>query len=357
MVSVVKIACICFVMLLTACAQAPKVKVFDLHAGQESRDWPVWPTPPEVPRFLYAGQLTGEANFRELTAKPDNRLSGLFRKLVGLGEEEFTPVILQRPQGVVTDERGRIFVTDVSRQAVYFFDKQDYQLQVWEYAAPGQRFIAPIGMVVDAQGRLFVSDAELGFVAILDQNGDPVGAIGKGILQRPTGIARSVDTGQLFVADTRANDIKVFSEAGELLDVLGHEGNEPGSLNAPTYLAYANDRLYVTDTLNSRVQVFDTEGNHLKHFGERGLYIGNLARPKGISVDADGNIYVVESYYDYLLVFDSEGRLLLPIGGTGHAPGQFYLPAGVWADPGGQVYVADMFNGRVSVFQFLGGTP
>ena len=64
----------------------------------------------------------------------------------------------------------------------------------------------------------------------------------------------------------------------------------------------------------------------------------------------------VESYYDHLLVFDRDGRFLLPIGGAGHGPGQFFLPSGVWAGRGGRVYVADMFNGRVSVFQFLGET-
>jgi DNA-binding beta-propeller fold protein YncE len=104
------------------------------------------------------------------------------------------------------------------------------------------------------------------------------------------------------------------------------------------------------------VQVFDPDGRVLEVFGERGLYVGNLARPKGVAVDDEGNVYVVESFYDHLLVFDPSGRFLLPVGGTGHAPGQFYLPAGVWIDSRNRVYVADMFNGRVSIFQFLGGS-
>ncbi|MCL4471142.1 MAG: hypothetical protein ACYC05_11420 [Sulfuricella sp.] len=45
----------------------------------------------------------------------------------------------------------------------------------------------------------------------------------------------------------------------------------------------------------------------------------------------------------------------MPLGGTGKEIGQFYLPAGVWSDPQGRIYVADMFNGRVVIFQFLGG--
>jgi DNA-binding beta-propeller fold protein YncE len=58
-----------------------------------------------------------------------------------------------------------------------------------------------------------------------------------------------------------------------------------------------------------------------------------------------------------LLVYNKRGEFLLPIGGTGQEPGKFYLPAGVWVDAKNRVYVADVFNGRVSVFQFLGGGP
>jgi len=66
-------------------------------------------------------------------------------------------------------------------------------------------------------------------------------------------------------------------------------------------------------------------------------------------------VYVVESYYDHLLVFNRRGEFLMPIGGVGQETGKFYLPAGVWVDGRNRVFVADMFNGRVMVFQFLGG--
>jgi DNA-binding beta-propeller fold protein YncE len=78
-------------------------------------------------------------------------------------------------------------------------------------------------------------------------------------------------------------------------------------------------------------------------------------RPKGVGVDADGNVYVIESYYDSLLIYSAAGEFLLPIGGTGTATGRFYLPAGVWVDGRNRVHVADMFNGRIVLFQFLGG--
>jgi hypothetical protein len=45
----------------------------------------------------------------------------------------------------------------------------------------------------------------------------------------------------------------------------------------------------------------------------------------------------------------------LPIGGTGKSVGNFYLPGGVWVDARNRIYVADTFNGRIAIFQFLGG--
>ena len=114
--------------------------------------------------------------------------------------------------------------------------------------------------------------------------------------------------------------------------------------------------LYVTDTLNNRVQVFGADGQVLqRQLGSRGLVLGNLVRPKGVGVDGEGNVYVVESFYDSLLVYSREGEFLMPIGGTGKATGRFYLPSGVWVDGKNRVHIADMFNGRVVLFQFLGG--
>ena len=112
-----------------------------------------------------------------------------------------------------------------------------------------------------------------------------------------------------------------------------------------------------TDAMSSRIQVLRAaDGAPLRRFGARGLYLGNLVRPKGVSVDSEGNVYVVESYYDSLLVFSARGEFLLPIGGTGTSTGRFYLPSGVWVDARNRVHIADMFNGRVVLFQFLGGS-
>lgn len=315
----------------------------------------VWPPPPEAPRYRYVGELTGEANIHVLNDGIATAGSRFFKWLVGLTSAKHIPTVLQRPHAGIVDEAGRIYVTDVSRQAVYVFDETAGALQVWDMATESARFVTPIGIALGANNEILIADAQLGLVVRLDQQGKPLGSFGKGQLIRPTGIARDAARGRIFVADTHAHDIKVFNDQGELLSTLGQRGEAPGEFNSPTLLTFVHDKLYVTDTLNARIQTLSAEGKPLHSFGNRGIFLGDMPRPKGVAVDKGGNIYVVESYFDYLLVFNAEGQLLLPIGGTGGGLGQFYLPAGVWVDKRDRIYIADSFNGRIVILQYLGG--
>lgn len=340
---------------LTGCASPrPALLHFGVEDAPEGKRL-MWPGEPEVPRFLYGGQLTGEANFRRAGDDAAQGLRGALRWLAGIVAGEARPVELQRPQSGAVDEAGRIYVSDTSRQAVYVFDPLAGRLELWEKADGLANFATPVAVAV-ANDAVFVTDAELGIVARLDRAGTPMRAIGRGVLKRPTGLAYDPARGELYVSDTAAHDIKVFDLAGTLLRVLGRRGEAEGEFNFPTHLAFADGLLYVTDTMNSRVQALKAaSGAVARVFGERGLYVGNLVRPKGVAVDSERNVYVVESYYDHLLVFDRLGRFLMGIGGLGAGSGNFYLPAGVWTDRLNRVFVADMFNGRVVIFQHLGG--
>jgi DNA-binding beta-propeller fold protein YncE len=343
--------------LLSACAveRGPAVLHFGMEDAPEGSRI-LYPAPPEVPRYMYAGQLIGEVNFRAPGAEVRGKAEQLWRLVLGLDAADATRVVLQRPVAGAADGTGRIYVSDASRQAVFVFDEKAGELLVWDRAQGLTSFASPVGVAPGPDGHLYVADAELGMVVRLDRNGNPVGAIGKGVLKRPAGLARDPEQKLLYVADTYAHDIKVFDDEGRLVQLIGRRGEGNGEFNYPTHVAFARGELYVTDTLNSRVQVFGGGGEVLdRKFGARGLYVGNLVRPKGVAVDNEGHVYVVESYYDHLLVYDRQGQYLLPIGGTGPDTGRFFLPAGVWVDSRNRVYVADMFNGRVMVFQFLGG--
>jgi DNA-binding beta-propeller fold protein YncE len=340
-------------MALTACAEESMEMAY--FPGQEKKvQDKVWPAPPDVPRYRYAGLLTGEQNFVPDKQNVSSQGEKFFRWLVGLGQGRVETRQLERPQGGMVGQDGRIYITDVGKQAVFVFDVQKNNLLIWDRTDANDKFLSPIGITTGSQGEILVADSQLARIIRLDNDGNPLGSFGKDILQRPTGIASDPESGYIYVSDTTAHDIKIFDKDGDLIDSFGQRGTSKGEFNGPTHLTFADRKLYVSDTLNARIQILTTDGEALSTVGQRGLYIGNLTRPKGVTVDDDGNIYIVESYYDHLLVFNKEGELLLPIGGSGDAVGDFFLPSGVWSDQQNRIYTADMFNSRVVIMQYLG---
>ncbi len=342
------------ILILTSCAEQPKVMSYFPESNNETDLNMVWPPPPEVPHYRYAGQLQGETNFiRDKDFQP-NTGEKVFNWLVGLSSEFERPKLLSRPQDGMVGPEGRIYVTDVGNQAIFVFDDKAGKLSIWSDADKNNSFVSPIGIASRSDNEILVADSQLGRVIRLDLSGNPVGSIGAGILQRPTGLAIDKDSGHIYVADTGEHNIKVFNGEGNLVNTIGEPGEGPGQFNAPTYLCISNGFLYVSDTLNARVQKLTIEGKPISIIGQRGLYIGNFTRPKGITADSDGNIYVIESYYDHLLIFSASGDFLLPIGGTGTEIGYFYLPAGIWSDSQDRIFTADMLNGRVIIMQYMG---
>lgn len=340
-------------LLLSACSQAPvRMNYFIDESLQQSA--PLWPDLPEVPRYRYAGQLLGGKNFSEVEMQEPGVFSKALKWIAGLsddnGSDRFS---LVRPQsGMVAG--NRTYVTDVGRAAIFVFDHSVAELLIWTLADKSVDFISPIGITAGPNQTVLVADSELKRIVRLAVDGSPLGSFGSGQLLRPTGLMRDAASGQIFVVDSHAHDIKVFNDAGKLLRTIGKPGVAKGEFNSPTHIALSQNKLYVSDTLNARVQILSFDGQPVTAVGKRGLYVGNMTRPKGVAVGVDGNLHIVESYYDHLLVYDEAGKFLLPIGGTGNNIGQFYLPAGAWSDDQGRIYVADMYNGRVIIFQYLG---
>lgn len=339
-------------LMITGCSETKYLLQYE-----QSADEKIWPPPPDIPRYRYVGQLTGEDNLKAIKeGGAGEAVTGFLRALVGLGSESVRLKTLARPQSGIVDSTGRILVTDAGRQAVFVFDEKLGSLDIWREASEAYNFISPVGIAQAKNGDVLVADAELRRVIRLDaKSGKPKGEFGFDDLERPTGLSVDPASGRVYVADTNEHNVKVYGVNGKLVQIIGQVGTKPGEFNAPTHLAFAGGKLYVTDTFNARVQLFDSEGVYLKTIGDRGLYLGNLVRPKGVSADSQGNVYIIESFHDYLLIYNQDARFLLPIGGTGSEAGKFYLPAGVWLDNRDRIYVADMFNGRVAIFQYLQG--
>jgi len=314
----------------------------------------LWPVQPQVPRYSYIGDIRGESNQVKGDSQKGSAVSNFFSALVGLESDLIELTDLMRPQQGVTDKNGRIYVVDTGRQAVFVFDEKTSEFFIWNEDRLNISFKSPVGIAL-TDNSILVSDSEQAVVYEFNAQGKIINTIGADTLQRPTGIAYDPFGKRIFVSDTRGDNIKVYNLKGVLLETIGGRGSKSGEFNRPTFLSFHNHKLYVADSLNARIQIFNDQGEVIQTIGERGLYVGNFSRPKGVAVDSQGNIYITESYYDYLLIYNPAGELLMSIGGSGNKAGQFSQPTGVWVDEKDRVFVSDMLNGRVSLFQYLGG--
>ncbi len=328
-------------LCVTAVARAPS-GLSDTSTRQTTL---VWPPAPEVARIQYVRSLAG--------AEDIEGGRSLLRRLVELVAGSRSPRIRQ-PYGVAVDAEGLVYVADAAARQIHIFDERRRRYEALR--GPGRDgFRRPLGVATDDHGRLYVSDAEKAVVLGFDRGRKAVLTISDS-LQRPAGIAFNPRNRLLYVTDVLRHEVRAYDSTGHRALTIGTRGSGPGQFSYPTNLAVDREgRLYVTDALNCRVQIFSADGTFLSGFGRAGDALGDFARPKGIGVDSDGHIFVVEGLYDVVNVFDREGRLFLSFGGAGSRPGEFWLASGLAIDRRDRIYVADSFNGRVQVFQCLGG--
>ena len=214
-----------------------------------------------------------------------------------------------------------------------------------------QNFESPVGIAL-SQDAIYVADSAAAKIYVFDRQGDHRNTITS--LARPTGIAFHAASRRLFVTDTIQNKVVMFDESGAELAEFGSRGLAPGQFNFPTSLAIHGETILVNDTLNYRIQVFSLDGAPLGSFGEIGDSSGQFAMSKGLAADTQGHVYVADALSNFIQIFDSDGRFLLSFGGMGGEAGRFRLPAGVHIF-NNMIFIADSQNGRVQVFEYLGG--
>jgi DNA-binding beta-propeller fold protein YncE len=308
----------------------------------------VWPGPPERPRIRFVGAVSKPEDFQ---IKP-----GLFGRFLGylVGRDERSMVA---PYGVETDSSGRLYVVDTFLRTVHVFDPRGNAYYL--FPADKAEFVSPIDIAIDeARGKIYVSDSKQGVVKIFEKAGKKfVGEMGKGLLQRPTGISVNEKTAELLVVDTLSAHIFRYDLNGpHLKGQFGGSGAGEGKLNYPTNIWVADGGIIlVGDSLNFRIQSFSPEGSFQGMFGSLGDGPGYFSRPRGVAADSDGNIYVVDGLFDNVQIFDKEFRLLMAFGGPGHGYGEFWLPTGIYIDKHDMIYVSDSHNKRVQMFQYLKG--
>ncbi len=317
--------------------------------------------------------LTLKLNFVETLRNQASLRGEAFRDVAFATDPATT---LQRPGSVYAD-RFRVYVTDLYLKApdipsarIFVFDRGDRTATILNVPVPPPvssegRLLAPAGIAVDGVGIIFVSDSPQSSVFGYDRNGKLLWALGRGSvlasksglgeLVAPSGLAIDNVRNRLYVADTNAQQVKVFSNMGIHLFDIGKSGKAPEDFKFPVSVAL--DRaanVYVLDSLRLRVYVFRMDGVFLRKFSlKSATQPGMSIKPKSIAVDSDGHVYVVDAVNNNILIFNNDGTFANAWGRTGNLIGDFLTPAGIFIDDRDYIYIADQTNGRVQVFQYL----
>ena len=316
--------------------------------------------------------------------------------------------VLRFPQAVAVGPDGLIYVADQGSHVVQVFDPSGAFVREvgvagtrpGELGAVGAIAVAPDNtlLVADSANRIARFDASGALIHAWGRSGTGVGEFHFGAgggNDAGAGGGLAVSGQYVYVADTGNDRIQRFTIDG------GHGAVivPPGKLDKPQGLAVRGTRLAVADDRHHRIVVFDTGGHQLATVGAgpgpgpgssptpttspsipraacswpttsttassastrrpttptrpagapTAPRPGQLAYPRGIATDAQGNVFVADTGNDRVDVFDRTGALLRSFGTSGRATGQFDQPLGVGADAAGFRAVADAVNGRLQL--------
>ena len=261
------------------------------------------------------------------------------------------PTNLMRPVNLCV-HKNTFWILDQGNQSLTTIDFTNKESEKY-FDSNGIGFPSLVGISKDDKGNIYYTDSQKNKIMKLNNDSKNIDFFAKNIeFNKPTGIAFSNKSKNIYICETGYHRIVVLNSGGELVYSIGTRGKEKGEFNFPTFIWIdQNGLLYVVDSMNFRVQVFDDTGKTISVFGETGDGSGNLARPKGIATDSFGHIYVVDALFHNVQVFNLNGDFLYGFGGQGRGQGEFWLPIGIYIDRSNKIYVSDSYNSRIQIFQ------
>lgn len=205
-------------------------------------------------------------------------------------------------------------------------------------------FSMPLGIDTDSDGKIYVAD-DFSHNIIQVFSSDGTSSANWSLSEKPRGVA--VGTSGIYVA--AGDSIKKMDTNGNLLFQWGTYGFGNGLFNFTNDVAVdGSGNVYVLETASNRVQKFTADGQFLWMIGFVGPYgadgsttPGYFSSPRGIGVDAVGNLYVADTGNHRVQKFNTNGQFLFSWGIQGSGDSQFLSPTDVAVDENGYIYVVN----------------
>jgi len=304
------------------------------------------------------------------------------------------------PTDVAVDASGNLFIADGGNHRVRKVTSPGGVIStVAGSASPGfsgdgglatsAQLNSPYNIDVDAAGNLFIADrgnyrirrVAGGVINTIAGLGNPGfnfsgdgGPATSALFNQPEGIAVDA-TGNIFVADTGNNRVRLFTLGGFINTVAGRSTSgfsgdggaaNAAMLNGPQGLAVDSvGNVFITDRFNNRIRkvtqgglISTVAGNGSVAFsGDNGPALNaGMTAPSGIAVDAAGNIFIADEV-DNRIRKITTGGVISTVAGNGNAgysgdgglatSAALLQPTGVAVDTAGNIYIADRSNHRV----------
>ena len=311
------------------------------------------------------------------------------------------------PFGISVDASGNLYIADTYNHRIRLITKSTGIITTVAgngtrgYGGDGGLAIAaplndPRGVAVDASGNIYIADIDPDRIRLVTKSTGIITTVagirneeyGEGVLATsakfysPRGVAVDA-SGNVYIADTSNHRIRLVTKstgiittvAGNGTDSYGGDGGLATSarLNSPRGVAVdASGNLYIADSDNGRIRmvakstgiITTVAGNGNSGYGGDGglATVAPLNDPRGVAVDASGNIYIAEFWSHLIrLVTKSTGIITTVARGGNYAYGgqatsaNFLWPRGVTVDASGNVYIADSYSNCIRLITKITG--
>jgi len=273
-------------------------------------------------------------------------------------------------QGIAVGDNTEVFVADAEGRRIVVCSSEGMILrEIRPPKRPAGLLQMPMGLLYDGHGRLYVTDFEADQVQVFTPDGKFLfrwgreGA-GRGEFKAPVDIAQD-QQGDLYVVEFYNHRVQKFTREGKFLLTWGSEGDwdrrnspdqPPDKMIYPAGIAVGPDgNVFVADSGRDRIKVFSPEGKFVRESGSKSPEPGKFTALAGICFDAAGRLHVADMGAHRVQMFTRDASFLAAWTLPDAARQKINSPTKLRAHQNKFLFVSDVASNRIYKLQIEEG--